>query len=176
MYKTLIYSSLGLIFLALTLGSCESQTNYSKQLEAEEQLIDEWIKRNGIVLLDSFPEDSLFEENEMYHYPEGIYYQLLEKGDGDVMEEGNVIILRYRCSTLDENSIVEDYWTTMDRPYPNEIIYGSSVNSCKGWTKAFELMKRSGAHARIIVPSKLGFDDSEVVPYLYEMKIKVLQR
>lgn len=176
MCKSLVYSLLGFAFVVLAFISCKSQTNYSKELEAEELLIDQWIERNGIVLLDSFPEDSLFAENEMYHYPEGIYYQLLEKGEGDTMIAGDVIILRYRCSTLDENAIVEDYWTTMDRPYPNEIVYGSSVNSCKGWTKAFELMKRSGAHARIIVPSKLGFDANQVVPYLYEMKIKVLQK
>lgn len=158
------------------LVSCGSSTSYSKELEAEEQLIEQWLSRNGITLLQVFPEDSLFAENEMYHFKDGIYFQMFDKGQGDAMEVGDVIILRYKCSTLDENAIVEDYWTTQDRPYPNEITYGSTYNSCKGWNAAFEIMKRSGAHARIIVPSKLGFDDSQVVPYLYEMKIKVLPK
>ena len=33
-------------------------------------------------------------------------------------------------------------------------------------------MKKSDAHARIIVPSKLGRNNSEVIPYVYEMKIR----
>ncbi len=165
-----------MILCAVGLISCESSTNYSKELEAEELLIEQWLQRNNITLLDEFPEDSLFKENEMYHFEYGIYFQMFDKGEGDTLVNGDVIILRYRSSTLDENAIVEDYWTTQDRPYPNEIIYGSSKNSCDGWDDAFDLMKRSGAHARIIVPSKLGFDDSKVIPYVYEMKIKVLPK
>lgn len=174
--KKLIYSLLMGVVVIFCAMSCESQTSYSKELEAEERLIDDWLERNKITILEEFPEDSLFKENEMYHFDQGIYYQLLEKGEGEDMEEGDVIILRYMSSTLDVNPVVEDYWTTEDRPYPNEIIYGSLTNSCKGWNAAFELMKKHGAHARIIVPSKLGFDDSVVIPFLYEMKIKKLPK
>ena len=176
MDKRLISWGLFLIMMAFGMISCESSTSYSKELEAEEALIDEWLERNNITLLDEFPEDSLFAENEMYHFKDGIYFQMFDRGEGDTLVSGDVIILRYRCSTLDENAIVEDYWTTQDRPYPNEIIYGSTENSCDGWDDAFDLMKRSGAHARIIVPSKLGFDDSQVIPYVYEMKIKILPK
>jgi len=176
MNKHLIIWILAICFGALCMASCESSTSYSKELEAEERLIDEWLSRNGITLLDEFPKDSLFKENEMYHYTDGIYFQMFDKGEGDTMVAGDVIILRYRSSTLEDNAIVEDYWTTQDRPYPNEITYGSTDNSCTGWNNAFEIMKRSGAHARIIVPSKLGFDDSQVIPYVYEMKIKVLPK
>lgn len=176
MTKRLIIGLLATLPALFILAACENAYSYSKQLEAEEKLIDAWIERNGITLIDQFPEDSLFQENEMYHYPDGIYFQLLEKGEGEPMEEGDVIVLRYMSSTLDENPVTEDYWTTADRPYPNEVVYGSSTNSCTGWDKAFELMKRSGARARIIVPSKLGFNDAVVTPYLYEMKIKVLPK
>ncbi|MCQ2330110.1 MAG: DUF4827 domain-containing protein [Paludibacteraceae bacterium] len=176
MCKRLIIRLLCVVFGLFLLCGCEQATSYSKQLEEEERLIDQWLKRNNITLLKEFPQDSLFQNNEMYYFEESIYYQLLEKGTGDDMQAGDVIVLRYRCSTLDENAIVEDYWTTQDRPYPNEIVYGSLVNSCKGWNKAFELMRKSGAHARIIVPSKQGFDDSQVIPYVYEMQIKVLPK
>ncbi len=176
MNKRLIICALTACVVFLTMVSCESSTSYSKELEAEELLIEQWLQRNNITLLDEFPKDSLFKETEMYHYTDGIYFQMFDKGEGDTLVKGDVIILRYRSSTLDENAIVEDYWTTQDRPYPNEITYGSSYNSCTGWDDAFDLMKRSGAHARIIVPSKLGFDDSQVIPYVYEMKIKVLPK
>ena len=162
----------GMMLLLIAMVACESETNYSQLLKAEEELIDSWLARNEIVLLDDFPTDTVFGANEMYHFEDGIYFQLIEKGVGDTLRTGDKLVLRYRQSTLDEYPVVEDYWTTQDRPYPNEIIYGSLSNSCEGWQKAFELMKKSDAHARIIVPSKLGRNDSEVIPYVYEMKIR----
>lgn len=156
--------------------SCEYRENYSDLLDQEEALIDQWLAREGITLLDEFPEDSIFAENEMYHFAEGIYFQLLERGEGDTLRPGDEISLRYMQSTLDEYPAIEDYWTTLDRPYPNEIIYGSLNNSCEGWQKAFELMLRSNSCSRIIVPSKLGRNSSEVVPYVYKMRIRVVPR
>ena len=161
-----------MMLLLMAMVACESETNYSQLLKAEEELIEDWLTRNEIVVLDEFPVDTVFGANEMYHFEEGIYFQLIEKGVGDTLRTGDKLVLRYRQSTLDEFPMVEDYWTTQDRPYPNEIIYGSLTNSCEGWQKAFELMKKSEAHARIIVPSKLGRDDSEVIPYVYELKIR----
>lgn len=162
----------GMMLLLMAMVACESETNYSQLLKAEEELIEDWLTRNGIVLLDEFPADTVFGANEMYHFEDGIYFQLIEKGVGDTLRTGDKLVLRYRQSTLDLYPMVEDYWTTQDRPYPNEITYGSLTNSCEGWQEAFELMKKSDAHARVIVPSKLGRNDSEVIPYVYEMKIR----
>ena len=162
----------GMMLLLMLLSACENSTNYSQLLKAEEELIQDWLGRNEIVLLDEFPADTIFGANEMYHFEDGIYFQLIEKGVGDTLRTGDKLVLRYKQSTLDVYPVVEDYWTTQDRPYPNEITYGSLINSCEGWQKAFELMKKSEAHARIIVPSKLGRNNSEVIPYVYEMKIR----
>ena len=162
----------GMILLLMLLSACENSTNYSQLLKAEEELIQDWLLLNEMVLLDEFPADTVFGGNEMYHFEDGIYFQLIEKGVGDTLRTGDKLVLRYKQSTLDVYPMVEDYWTTQDRPYPNEISYGSLSNSCEGWQKAFELMKKSEAHARIIVPSKLGRNNSEVIPYVYEMKIR----
>ena len=162
----------GMILLLMLLSACENSSNYSQLLKAEEELIQDWLSRNEIVLLDEFPADTVFAANEMYYFEDEIYFQLIEKGVGDTLRAGDKLILRYKQSTLDIYPVEEDYWTTQDRPYPNEITYGSLTNSCEGWQKAFELMKKSEAHARIIVPSKQGRNDSEVIPYVYEMKIR----
>ena len=122
------------------MSACENSTNYSKLLEAEEELIEDWLSRNGITLLDEFPADTVFADNEMYHFEDGIYFQLKEKGIGDTLRIGDKLNLRYKQSTLDIYPVEESYWTTQDRPYPNEITYGSLTYSCKGWQKAFELM------------------------------------
>ena len=164
------------LFMLLIMVACENSTNYSQLLKAEEELIADWLVRNEITLLDEFPADTVFAANEMYHFEDGIYFQLIEKGVGDTLRMGDKFVLRYKHSTLDLYPLVEDFWTTQDRPYPNEIVYGSLANSCEGWQKAFELMKKSDAHARIIVPSKLGRNNSEVIPYVYEMKIRRVRK
>ena len=160
------------LLMLLIMVACENSTNYSQLLKAEEELIQDWLLRNEMVILNEFPADTVFGANEMYHFEDGIYFQLIEKGVGDTLRTGDKLVLRYKQSTLEEYPMVEDYWTTQDRPYPNEITYGSLSNSCEGWQKAFELMKKSEAHARIIVPSKQGRNNSEVIPYVYEMKIR----
>lgn len=164
---------LPLVCAVVLFSACENSNNYSQLLKQEELQIKAWLQREGITVIDVFPQDSLFAVSEMYHYPDGIYFQLLEKGEGDTLSRGDEIVLRYIQSTLDINPVVESYWTTQDRPIPHPITYGNLKYSCEGWQKAFELMKRTGAHARVIVPSKIGRDPSEVVPYLYEMKIKI---
>lgn len=163
--------------LILNLTSCEYSRNYSKLLEQEQRNIDAWLIDQGISIINQFPADSIFNRDEMYHYPDGIYFQMFDKGEGDTMIVGDQIILRYKQTKLSTIPIEENYWTTMDRPYPNEQIrFGSLQNSCQGWQDAFALMKRSGSHARIIVPSKLGRNDTAVVAYVYEMKIKVVPK
>lgn len=160
--------------IILGLSSCESSTNYSKLLDLEQKNIDKWLKNEGITVISTFPADSIFQRNEIYHYPDGIYFQMFDKGTGETLRNGDQIIMRYKQIRLEENPIEEDYWTTEDRPYPNEQIrYGTLANSCQGWQDAFELMKRSGSYARIIVPSKLGRDNTDVVAFVYEMKIKI---
>lgn len=160
--------------LSIVLISCESSYNYSQLLEKEQKNIDAWLASEGIKIINEFPQDSIFAIDEMYHYPEGIYFQMFDKGEGNTLRTGDQIILRYKQIMLYEVPIEENYWTTLDRPYPNEAIrYGSTKNSCEGWQTAFSLMKRTGSHARIIVPSKLGRVDSTVVANVYEMKIKI---
>jgi hypothetical protein len=69
----------GMMLLLIAMVACESETNYSQLLKAEEELIDSWLARNEIVLLDEFPIDTVFGANEMYHFEDGIYFQLIEK-------------------------------------------------------------------------------------------------
>lgn len=158
------------------LSACEASTNYSQLLKQEQELIDTYLERNGYSVLEKFPEDSIFGEKEMYRYPDGIYIRLIDKGEGDTIPRGGQFTLRYRQMTLDEYPIIEDYWTTLDRPYPNTITMGSLVSSCEGWQAAFDVMKRSNSHAEIVVPSKLGRNLQLVVPYHYEVKIKALPK
>ena len=171
--KLILLLGLGILML---MTSCPDTKTYSQELKEEENLIADWLTRNNIVVLDEFPEDSVFAENEMYLYDNGLYFQLLSIGEVDTLRNGDTFILRYSQSTLYENPIVEDYLTTQDRPYPTEITYGSLTNSCEGWQTAFEAMKRGESRAKIIVPSQIGRNQSVVTPYFYELRIRKIPK
>lgn len=168
------------LFVALLLGTmaCEKSNSYSKLLENEQKLIEQYIARNNINVLDKMPENGFFAENEYYHFPDGIYIQLIDSGSGEVATNGRTIIVRFMQTTLDEYPVVESYMTTLDTRNPIEVVYGQSQNNCEGWQQAFSVMKRTGAHAKFIVPSKKGFDESAqaVTPVLYDMHIKLKPR
>lgn len=166
---------LGLILLAV-FNSCENTNTYSAQLRAEQKKIDNYLSREGYSILPTFPADTVFDAKKMYHFKDGIYFQLIDKGTGDTAQYGDQIAVRYMQSTLDASPIVEEFWSTMDKAYPTIVTYGISSTSCDGWEQALKIMKRTDSYARIIVPSKVGFDNSEVVPYLYELKIKIVPK
>ena len=49
--------------LVLGLYSCNEET-YAQELKAEQKIIDAFIERQGIHVLESWPTDSVFAENE----------------------------------------------------------------------------------------------------------------
>jgi len=80
---------------------------------------------------------------------------------------------------------VEEYWTTLDLPYPIEVIFGdipvSSTldnGNCAGWQAAIKMMKYSETIAEMIVPSKLGIarNYSSVTPCHYKFYFKILPK
>lgn len=173
--KRLIETILVASLVLITLSGCSSTSSYSEEVEAQRALVSDYFARNNYVVINELPEDTVFAANEFYHYPNnGIYIQILDKGEGDTLRTNDEIVLRYIEYSMDLTPVVVSFWTTEDRPYPNTIFYGSTTNSCEGWQTAFELMKRSGSVANVIVPSKLGLNSSIVKTYLYHMEIKRL--
>lgn len=171
--NSLVISFFSLVILLLT--GCESSNSYSNLIAQERAKIANYLRDNNFEVLDKMPKDSVFTSKQFYQFPNnGIYIQLMKKGRGDTLRLGDEIVLRYTKVSLDQTPIEENYWTTMDRPYPEmfPILYGSTSNSCEGWQTAFSVMRRTDSEALIIVPSKKGMNSSVVEPYLYHFKIK----
>ena len=87
---------LGMMLLLIAMVACENSNNYSQLLKAEEELIADWLLRNEMVVLDEFPADTVFGANEMYHFEDGIYFQMISKGEGDTLRRGDKLVLRYK--------------------------------------------------------------------------------
>lgn len=160
---------------AILFFSCKNDNSYAEELEAEKTLIKNYIKRNGITVLDKFPVDSVsFPENAYVLTSSGLYYRLNKQGTGRDVEVNDEIVTRYYEYTLNENPEIYDYWDPQLYPDPYVFSYMNLSRSSVAFHEAVGYMKKSGAEAELIVPTKIGFNPSGevVIPYGYKMKIQ----
>ncbi|MDP4238777.1 MAG: DUF4827 family protein [Bacteroidota bacterium] len=177
-----------LTFLAsIVASSCSSTKTYAELLNEEKSLIDGFIKRNNILVVSTFPTDTPWVKNGKEVYvlipSSGLYFHLVNPGDSslsktnaDTLVLKNKVVPRYKQYTLGVPSDTISNWNTVDFPYPTDFIYGdmTSTGSCTGFQEAVSYMKRNNSEAKLIVPSKIGFnaDMMSVTPRGYDLKIK----
>lgn len=166
-----------LLSIVFVLIGCNNNT-YSDDLKEEQQLIENFIQRQGIQVVTEEPEE--WGDNVYWKLPDydNYYFHLVQHGDtaSAELEAKDKVLLRYRQYTLEAYADTVSFWTTLDSPNPVELQYMvSSQASCTGWQLALQYMKYSGAECKIICPSKLGFTDqnSNVIPFGYDMKIQI---
>ena len=166
-----------LIMSLIILTGCNENT-YSDDLKEEQKLIENFIQRQGIQVVTEEPTE--WKENVYWKLPDydNFYFHLVNAGDttSAELEAKDIVFLRYRQYTLNAYADTVSCWTTLDTPNPVELQYKvTSSASCAGWQIALQHMKHSGAECKIICPSKLGFSEqnSQVIPYGYDMKIKI---
>ena len=194
--------------LGIAFQACDNTKTYAEMKEEERDAIRRYIEVNDIKVID---EDQFEEQdsttnvdlNEYVLFKEsGVYMQVIERGGGELLEDGrHEILARYL-----EEEIVEDGTTdTLSLntwvnyyPHPDEFIitksgssysgsfssgamsstYGASVPSA--WMLPFsyikpgrEISKRS--HIRLIVPHSEGTStaSSSVYPTYYEIKYQL---
>lgn len=170
-----------IILLAIaSLCSCkDNSSTYSSDLKKEKALINEYIKREGINIINEEPTvwgEKDYLAIEGYDY---FYYHLSHQGDTNslAVKDGDQIVLRYRQFSLDAYADTISYWTTDDGGYPVEFRYMniSDTKACTAWHLAIKQMKYSGSECRIICPSKLGFSNANysVIPYVFDLSFKI---
>ena len=166
-----------LMSITFVLIGCNNNT-YSDDLKEEQKLIENFIQRQGIQVVTEEPTE--WGDKVYWKLPDydNYYFHLVQQGDtaSAELEAKDKVLLRYRQYTLEAYADTVSFWTTLDSPNPVELQYMvSSDASCTGWQIALQYMKYSGAECKIICPSKLGFTDqnSNVIPYGYDMKIKI---
>ncbi len=170
---------LTILVVALSSVACVSSNSYAKALEAEKELVADYIKREKINILHEIPEDGKWGEKDYVEIDDYLYFHLSYVGDtasNDSVEVGMGINLRYRRYTLDVYADTVSYWSVIEAPTPIEFTYGtSSSNTCSGWLKALPYMKYNNSEAKIICPSKMGFSEeqSTVTPYGYDLKLQL---
>jgi hypothetical protein len=189
MKKSVFWLLTGIVLAGI---GCTNNT-YSSLRDKEDKLIDNYISRNQLVILEEEPaEDYVWGEKEYYHVSgyDKLYFHLTRRGPATDSETGkdmtilrnDIVVVRYKQFQLYENADTLSYWTTLDQAHPYEFYYGitsgtsdgmTSICESIGWQKAVQLMKYPGSECEVIVPSKQGFsnDETSVTPYVYIIRI-----
>lgn len=176
MNKTAAYISL-IATLFMVMYSCTSTNTYAYQVEQEEKLIKSFIKRNqiNVLPLSKLPADSAWGEKDYVEIDQNLYFHLSKPGTGASIKSGDVLASRYIRYSLGMPADTTDYTNTDQTPNAPEFTFGNTSEACEAWHVAVQYMKNSGAEAKIIVPSKLGFsaDKVSVTPYGYDLRVRV---
>ena len=183
--KTFYICIASLILFSLALSSCTDTVTYANQVEAENTLISDYLKRNQINVITTFPKEISYwstagHDKDYYRSASGLYFRLTKGGGGaagDTIKSRDLIITRFEAYSL---TAVPD--TTLSNlstsafPNPPSFLFGSGDyrGVCVAFNEAASYMKRNDSEARIIVPSKIGFaaDAQSIKPMSYLLRIK----
>jgi len=168
------------ITLAIGLVGCnDDNVTYAEELKAERKIIDDFIRRNQIVVVHVKPQTFPWPEKVYYKTSTGLYFRLEKQGDisnpADSLVVGDQVVPRFIQYTLTEKSDTISNWNTIDFPYPAVFNYRDFTQVCVGWHEAAGLMKYNDSEAKFIVHSKLGFPqfNRPATPIGYDMKIRI---
>jgi len=176
--KQIFYLIILVFFTSIAFSSC-NDTSYANELKQEKILIAEYIKRNNINVLYSFPADKKWGEKDYVLTSSGLYFHLVDSGDiaiGDTLKANDIIVPRYKeynlytiADTLTSN------WSTIDFPFPDSFKSGNMTLSCTAFHEAAKYMIRNNSKAKLIVKSKIGFSKywSPATPLAYILKIQI---
>lgn len=158
---------------------CTSNT-YSKLRDREKQLIDSYMRRQGLRVLKSMPDvaqGAKWDEKDYVALEEydQLYFHLVSAVDTTrKLEAGDKVNVRFRKYSLDVYADTISYWTTDDAGEPIRLTIGSTSGTfnCSGWKAAILAMGQEG-ECKIICPSVYGTsdDNSSVTPYCYDLKV-----
>lgn len=81
---------------ACLMGSCSKTRSYTDMLKDEEKAINRLIDSLGIEVLKDFPDDSIFAENQFVKMDNGVYMNIIDRGEGRATLYSTRIM--YRCN------------------------------------------------------------------------------
>lgn len=81
---------------ACLMGSCSKTRSYTDMLNDEKKAIDRLIDSLGIEVLKDFPDDSIFAENQFVKMDNGVYMNIIDRGEGRATLYSTRIM--YRCN------------------------------------------------------------------------------
>ena len=175
---------------AIMVVSCDKTKSYTDMLKAQRKAIERLQVDSGFVFLDEFPKDSIFKENEFVDLDNGVYLNIVNRGNSERAVLGQTAIRsRFIAQMFMENSSMGTGTVDLLGPHSNgtspvEFRYGYytslypdmdyyyDIFICEGLGAGLPYVGDS-AVVKLIVPFKLMSSDfqSTGTPVFFE-KVK----
>ncbi|MDD2437559.1 MAG: DUF4827 family protein [Massilibacteroides sp.] len=156
--------------VVLFVSSCgNSKRTYTEMLKDERKMIRKLMDRENIVLLDKYPENGVFKENEFFQLSSGLYISVIDSGNGNRAVSGSTNLLcRFEMEYMDVLNDTAYYVDGFANDlYPMMFTYGASSASGsfytyfgKGVVEPLQYIGDS-AYVKLIVPFKIGGESQQ---------------
>ena len=175
---------------AIMVVSCDKTKSYTDMLKAQRKAIERLQVDSGFVFLDEFPEDSIFKENEFVELDNGVYLNIVNRGNSERAVLGQTAIRsRFIAQMFMENSSMGTGTVDLLGPHSNgtspvEFRYGYYTSLYPDMDYYYDIFICEGLGAglpyvgdssvvKLIVPFKLMSSDfqSSGTPVFFE-KVK----
>ena len=175
---------------AIMVVSCDKTKSYTDMLKAQRRAIERLQVDSGFVFLDEFPKDSIFKENEFVELDNGVYLNIVNRGNSERAVLGQTAIRsRFIAQMFMENSSMGTGTVDLLGPHSNgtspvEFRYGYYTSLYPDMDYYYDIFICEGLGAglpyvgdssvvKLIVPFKLMSSDfqSTGTPVFFE-KVK----
>lgn len=167
------------IFLSALLiiaTSCKDRMTYADHLKKESKAIDLLILKNDFSVLENFPKNGIFNQNDFYKDPEtGVYYNIVEYGDTSKnLKISEKILVRFSGKYFMANDSA--FFSNINNSMPFEMEYYGPVNNVSksyytvpGLAVPLSKVGHNGV-VKIIAPFNMGSptDKQQYQPVYYD--------
>jgi hypothetical protein len=117
------------ICAVMILIGCDNSKTYTDRLNDERKAINRLINREDFKIIP-YPEDGVFGEKEFAHLSNGVYFNIVDSGNGNRAVPGSTIVLsRFKGEILLVNADTTYLIDIFDgHNHPLEFTYGGSYN------------------------------------------------
>jgi hypothetical protein len=110
------------------MSSCNNNRTYAEMKRDQEKAVKRLIAEKGFEILQNWPTDSIFGENQFVKLENGIYLNVVDSGNGNRAVVGKTTVLvRFRLIDFadKQEEVAVDFFDNNE--YPFEFLYGNAA-------------------------------------------------
>ena len=166
-----------LMIISCVLPGCNNSKSLQELLQEEQKAIDRFIQDSSFVLLKTYPADGVFKPKEYYRTTDGLFFHVVDSGNGTRVQLLNDVTVRYDyCQYVKDAASGDTTQYVFPSVLPYSFVYGisqtysSTVSPvCQAWVIPLSYVGEN-AVVDMIIPSSLGSysDNMNVSPMFYK--------
>jgi hypothetical protein len=166
--------------LSVSMTSCGDAQTYARELERERALIDDFISRQNITVVNRMPteEEFLADTTLFFRSSSGLFFRLDEPTNrplSDTIVPGDRLLIyaRWIEYTLTTRPDTMDFRSMPNFPHGFTFSNVPPSTAPAAFLEAVRYMRGSGARARLIVPHRIGWNPlGAAIPFGYDLEIR----